>query len=44
MLASLADLGYAVEWRIINAADYGCLKAEEYFLLDITHQQEFIKI
>lgn len=23
MLASLADLGYAVEWRIINAADYG---------------------
>jgi len=23
MLASLADLGYTVEWRIINAADYG---------------------
>jgi len=23
MLASLADLGYAVEWRVINAADYG---------------------
>ena len=23
MLASLADLGYAVEWRIINSADYG---------------------
>jgi DNA (cytosine-5)-methyltransferase 1 len=23
MLASLADLGYMVEWRIINAADYG---------------------
>jgi DNA (cytosine-5)-methyltransferase 1 len=23
MLASLADLNYAVEWRIINAADYG---------------------
>ncbi len=23
MLASLSDLGYAVEWRIINAADYG---------------------
>lgn len=23
MLASLCDLGYAVEWRIINAADYG---------------------
>ena len=23
ILASLADLGYAVEWRIINAADYG---------------------
>lgn len=23
MLASLSDLGYAVEWRIINAAEYG---------------------
>lgn len=23
MLASLADLGYAVEWRVINAAEYG---------------------
>jgi len=23
MLASLADLGYIVEWRVINAADYG---------------------
>ncbi len=23
MLASLASLGYAVEWRVINAADYG---------------------
>lgn len=23
MLASLADLGFAVEWRIINAAEYG---------------------
>ncbi len=23
MLASLNDLGYAVEWRVINAADYG---------------------
>ena len=24
MLASLADLGYAVEWRVINAADTAC--------------------
>ena len=23
MLASLANLGYAVEWRVLNAADYG---------------------
>lgn len=23
MLSSLSDLGYAIEWRIINAADYG---------------------
>ncbi len=23
ILASLSDLGYTVEWRVINAADYG---------------------
>ena len=23
MLAALSDLGYAIEWRVINAADYG---------------------
>lgn len=23
MLSALADLGYAVEWRVVNAADYG---------------------
>jgi len=23
MLAALSDLGYAVEWRVVNAADYG---------------------
>jgi DNA (cytosine-5)-methyltransferase 1 len=23
MLASLTDLGYVAEWRVINAADYG---------------------
>lgn len=23
MLASLSDLGYALEWRVVNAADYG---------------------
>ena len=23
MLQSLSDLGYAVEWRVINAAEYG---------------------
>ena len=23
ILASLADLGYVVEWRVINAAEYG---------------------
>ena len=23
MLASVADLGYSVEWRVVNAADYG---------------------
>ena len=24
ILKSLNDLGYAVEWRVVNAADYGC--------------------
>ena len=23
MLASLSDLGYSVEWRVVNSADYG---------------------
>ena len=27
MLASLADLGYEVEWRVVNAADYGSREA-----------------
>ena len=34
MLASLSDLGYAVEWRVINAADYGMPQRRKrvYFL------------
>ena len=31
MLASLSDLGYAVEWRIINAAEYGMPQKKENF-------------
>jgi len=23
MLATMSDLGYMVEWRVVNAADYG---------------------
>lgn len=45
MLASLSDLGYAVEWRVINAADYGMpQKRRRIFILayhestDIYHQ------
>ena len=26
ILKSLNDLGYAVEWRVVNAADYGCVQ------------------
>ncbi|MFC1594672.1 DNA (cytosine-5-)-methyltransferase [Candidatus Omnitrophota bacterium] len=34
MLASLSDLGYIVEWRVINAADYGFpQKRRRVFLL-----------
>ena len=32
MLKSLDDLGYAVEWRVINAGEYGMpQREEEYF-------------
>lgn len=34
MLSSLADIGYSVEWRVINAADYGMpQKRKRVFIL-----------
>ena len=33
MLASLNKLNYAVEWRVINAADYGFLKDISVFII-----------
>ena len=47
ILASLSDLGYAVEWRIINAADYGFpQKRKRVFILGYlkgTNQHKKIK-
>lgn len=38
MLASLSDLGYAVEWRVINAADYGMpQRRRRIFILAYRH-------
>jgi DNA (cytosine-5)-methyltransferase 1 len=38
MLASLADLGYAVEWRVVNAADYGLPQRRRRVFLIGYHQ------
>ena len=32
MLQSLSDLGYILEWRVINAAEYGFPREENEFL------------
>ncbi|MCO6512339.1 MAG: DNA (cytosine-5-)-methyltransferase [Aridibacter famidurans] len=41
ILASLADLGYAVEWRVINAADYGMpQRRRRVFILGILEGTE----
>ncbi|WP_202909866.1 DNA cytosine methyltransferase [Mucilaginibacter pedocola] len=38
ILASLSDLGYAVEWRVINAADYGMpQKRRRLFMIGYHH-------
>lgn len=38
MLASVSDLGYAVEWRVVNAADYGFpQKRRRVFLVGVLH-------
>ena len=38
MLASLADLGYIVEWRVVNAADYGMPQRRKRVFLLGYHQ------
>ena len=44
MLASLNDLGYAVEWRIINAADYGFpQKRKRIFIVGYRKGSELFK-
>lgn len=37
ILRSLHDLGYAVEWRVINAADYGCAQRRRRIFLFAFH-------
>lgn len=38
MLASLRDLGYAVEWQVINAADFGMPQRRRRIFLFAVHQ------
>ena len=42
MLASLSDLGYIVEWRIINAADYGMPQRRRRIFILGYHQRTAI--
>lgn len=37
ILASLAGLGYAVEWRVVNAADYGCCQRRKRVFIVAHH-------
>ena len=36
ILASLSDLGYKVEWRVVNAADYGFPPASARVLIGVS--------
>lgn len=38
ILSSLSDLGYAVEWRVVNAADYGFAQARERVFILAYHR------
>lgn len=38
ILKSLNDLGYAVEWRVVNAADYGCVQRRRRTFIFAYHQ------
>lgn len=44
ILKSLNDLGYAVEWRVVNAADYGCVQRRRRTFIFAYHKStEFYK-
>ena len=43
MLASLSDLGYSVEWRVINAADYGMPQRRRVFIFAFQKIHLYIK-
>lgn len=38
MLKGLSDLGYAIEWRVINAAEYGFYQRRRRFFLVAAHK------
>ncbi len=38
ILASVAGLGYTVEWRVINAADYGCAQRRKRIFIVAHHR------
>ena len=37
ILRCLSDLGYAIEWRVINAAEYGCAQRRRRTFIFATH-------
>ncbi|GGG38705.1 cytosine-specific methyltransferase [Croceivirga lutea] len=44
MLKGLSDLGYACEWRVINAAEYGySQRRRRFFLVGIHHKSNLYK-
>ncbi|WP_423410448.1 DNA (cytosine-5-)-methyltransferase [Heyndrickxia sp. MSNUG] len=44
MLASFRDLGYSVEWRVINAAEYGqAQRRRRVFIFAIRNESSYIK-
>jgi len=44
LLATMSDLGYDVEWRVINAADYGMPQRRRRVFIFGTHQESVVKI
>lgn len=38
ILRCLSDLGYAIEWRVINAAEYGCAQRRRRTFIFATHE------